>query len=76
MVVTHGQKTCASFFKQVDLLEILRNIAQLLAGYLPATCRKTCAILSCPMICPNRAVFYLGKKNCVSFQARDAIAIA
>ena len=76
IVVTLEQETCASFLEQVDLLEILRNIALLLADYLPATCRKTCASLSCRMTCLNKAVFYSGKKTCASFRARDAIAIA
>ena len=76
IVVTHGQETCASFLEQVDLLETLLNIAQLLVGYLPATCRKTCTSRCCPRACPNRAVFYSGKNTCTSFRARDAIAIA
>ena len=47
----HGQETCASFLEQVDLPNILRNIA---VDYLPTTCQKTCASLSSRM-CPNRA---------------------
>ena len=83
IVVTHGQETYASFLELVDLPEILRNIALLLAhhllllaDYLPATCRKTCASLSCRMTCSNKAMFYSGKKTCASFRVRDAIAIA
>ena len=76
IVVTHGQETCSSFLEQINLPEILCNIAQLLAGYFPATCWKTCASLSCPMTCSNRAVFYSGKKTCASFRTRDAIAVA
>ena len=68
IVVTHRQETCTSFLEQVDLPEILLNIAQLL----PATCRKTCASRCYPRTCPNRAVFYLGKKTCASFLAHDA----
>ena len=74
-MVTHGQETCASFLEQVDLPEILLNIAQLLACYLP-TCRKTCANRCCPRTCPIRAVFYSGKNTCKNFLARDAIEIA
>ena len=57
------------FLDQVDLPEILRNIALLLTDYLPAICRKTCASLSCRMTCPYRAVVYSGKKTYASFLA-------
>ena len=42
-----------------------RNIAQLLVGYVPVTCQKTCASRSCFMNCQNRAVFFLDHKNCL-----------
>ena len=76
IVVKHGQETCASFLEKVNLPKILLNIVQLLARYLPATCRKTCTSRCCPRTCLNRAVLYSDKKTCASFLARDDIAIA
>ena len=75
IVVTHGQEICASFLEQLDLPEILRNIALPLADYLLANCRKTCASLSCRMTCRIEQCSSRARKR-ASFRARDAIAIA